>query len=98
MTESPRVRCVVAWQSWPAELAREWLGVDFPEPQPAACLSVQALLQEAAPLLSGPKDDEQAAQRGCGQPLVRIPGAWHDQPSWGDTGGGRRPRAHCSRP
>lgn len=44
---------LVSWQVWPAELAREWLGLDFPDPQPGADRGVQALLQDAAPLLRG---------------------------------------------
>lgn len=51
MTGASAARLITAWQPWPVELAREWLGLEFVDLPPAA-RAVQALLREAEPLLS----------------------------------------------
>ncbi|QFG13204.1 hypothetical protein SEA_GILGAMESH_12 [Streptomyces phage Gilgamesh] len=45
-----RVRPVIAWQAWPEELARDWLGIDSPAPPPLP-ENVRELLKKARPLL-----------------------------------------------
>ncbi|MFI7415322.1 hypothetical protein ACIBU0_42480 [Streptomyces sp. NPDC049627] len=46
-----QVRPVIAWQSWPQELARDWLGLDCPPLPPPLPENVRALLEQARPLL-----------------------------------------------
>lgn len=47
-----RVRPVIAWQVWPEELARDWLGIDGPPPPPPLPENVRLLLQKTRPLLN----------------------------------------------
>ncbi|MEV8344593.1 hypothetical protein [Streptomyces niveus] len=44
-----QVRPVIAWQPWPGELARDWLGLGRP---PLLPQNVRSLLEEARPLLT----------------------------------------------
>ncbi|MFK0159177.1 hypothetical protein ACIQVK_44790 [Streptomyces sp. NPDC090493] len=46
-----KVRPVIAWQSWPWELAHDWLGLDRPPLPPPLPENVRALLEVARPLL-----------------------------------------------
>jgi hypothetical protein len=46
-----QVRPVTAWQPWPQELARDWLGLDGPPLPPDLPENVRMLLEQARPLL-----------------------------------------------
>ncbi|MCG8971792.1 hypothetical protein [Streptomyces sp. CL12-4] len=45
------VRPLVAWQCWPEELVRDWLGIDPPAYPPLLPENVRILLEKASPLL-----------------------------------------------
>jgi hypothetical protein len=46
-----RVQPVAAWQPWPEELARNWLGLDLPSSPPPIPENVRTLLEKARPHL-----------------------------------------------
>lgn len=46
-----QVRPVIAWQPWPQELARDWLGVDCPPLPPPLPENVRTFLENARPYL-----------------------------------------------
>ncbi|MGV9509325.1 hypothetical protein ACWDQZ_27370 [Streptomyces tendae] len=51
-----QVRPVIAWQPWPWELARDWLGWEEPPQPPPLPEHVRALLEVARPLLKSRRD------------------------------------------
>ncbi|MDI3102080.1 hypothetical protein QJ054_34145 [Streptomyces sp. AN-3] len=51
MRVGDQVRPLVAWQCWPEQLVRDWLGIDPPAKPPPLPENIQALLEMARPLL-----------------------------------------------